>query len=95
MVWFALLLTALVAQLLPSAAAQENLWISPTPNDGDLTHIEGTFAEGSLIKLIWETNFTQVNLVIWQNNNSTLQYLPNSGAPRSPLVFHGTRLTRS
>lgn len=74
-------LTALVALLLPLATAQDdpNTWVSPTPNDGDHSHIEGTFSVGSIIKLEWQTNFTEINLVIWQDENSTLQYLPNSG----------------
>jgi hypothetical protein len=91
MVRLAFLLTALVAQLLPLATAQDdpNTWVSPTANDGDHSHIEGTFSVGSIIKLEWQTNFTEINLVIWQDENSTLQYLPNSGI--CPSLFSRVR----
>lgn len=75
----ALVFATLVARLLPLTAAQDNTWIFPSNNDGDLAHVEGTYAEGSLITLSWETSYQTADLVLWQNGNSTLQYLPNSG----------------
>lgn len=87
-------LTLFAARLLPlAAAASSNQFVSPSPNDGDHTHIEGTFAEGSLIRLQWETTWTTLALVLWQDGTPQFQYLPNSGTPLL-LTGAGTMLTR-
>lgn len=87
---FVAILLAAQGQLLPLAAADSsNQFISPSPNDGDHTHIEGTFAEGSLIKLVWETTWQTLALVLWQDGTPQFQYLPNS-APIVGTTFEWT-----
>ncbi|KAF2156104.1 hypothetical protein K461DRAFT_291057 [Myriangium duriaei CBS 260.36] len=65
-----------VASILPFAQAQAttNYFISPPVPEGDNQFQNNpVYTVGDQIKLQWQTNYTRVSLIWWQNNNDSYQ----------------------
>jgi hypothetical protein len=55
-----------------------NSFIEPGPpgTPGDFTQ-NNVYVVGSQISVRWTSNYSELSLVIYQNDNSNFQYLPN------------------
>ncbi|KAF7193711.1 hypothetical protein HII31_04961 [Pseudocercospora fuligena] len=53
----------------------ENYFINPPPGGPIHDYSQNNvYATGSLIRFQWQTNYTTMSLVLWQNDNSSFQY---------------------
>ncbi|KAF4626570.1 hypothetical protein G7Y89_g11591 [Cudoniella acicularis] len=75
-----MLLVAFLNVLLVVAVAgtTTNQFIFPSPQDFNHADVDGSFAVGAVINILWETTWETVTLVIWQDGPLPFQYLPNS-----------------
>ncbi|CAK3792756.1 Hypothetical predicted protein [Lecanosticta acicola] len=70
-----ILLSALFLAVMASAQNTNYFITPPTPGDIHEYADNNVYAEGSTLELQWATNYSFVDLVLWQNDNSSYQTL--------------------
>jgi len=70
-----------IGALLPNvaSAAYWNHFISPPPmaySSSSNYTANYVYTEGDIMTMQWQTNWTKISAVLWQNNNASSQYLP-------------------
>lgn len=77
MLW-KLFVLALLGRSVYASGDASNFFIEPPApgTAGDFTQ-NNVYVVGSQISVRWATNFSEMSLAIYQNNNASFQYLPN------------------
>ena len=82
MLWTLFVLTLLDRSVYASSDASNYFIVPPVPGTaGDFTQ-NSAYVVGSQISMSWSTNFSEMSLTIYQNNNATFKYLPNMSTAR-------------